>query len=458
MPFKSEAQRRYLWANEPEIARDWTDTYGSRIQKNNGGIMSMQGGMKNYLGEQPMVNAPKYWQSAPDHEVTELAYITPRERDVLVDMNMYGTMDGSPNEGPAGIMSLNGWGSTDESQNVSGAAASAAESGRHTADTLAAGMTDKDISDFRSAAINAGAGQTVNAGFFGPKYNQTVQPWEIEAAKTYRNDPANPFAKKAYSNTRGWKSHGFNPLGMMLGFINPALGMAVKGFQGLQNLGTKYGTKMGDWREKFTGYRTQDEWERARQNRINEKRISNILGRKAPITEAMQERLASLGYTGDMPEVGSTGLSRTIADDYSLEDTLRELPITSNRIKEIQNSWDSGIVGTPQGMDLAGARRAMTQPYTVSGPNRDFEIDPYQESFLSPDRNSMFTTNIYESPQGIETLNPSDLPEEFQDMATYASASAPGNNFLYNTGNPYKDNLYNEDGEYDPYSIKEIAT
>ena len=41
MPFKSEAQRRYLWANEPEIARDWTDTYGSRIQKNNGGIMRL---------------------------------------------------------------------------------------------------------------------------------------------------------------------------------------------------------------------------------------------------------------------------------------------------------------------------------------------------------------------------------------------------------------------------------
>ena len=38
MPFQSEKQRRYLWANEPEIARDWTDTYGSRIDKNSGGI------------------------------------------------------------------------------------------------------------------------------------------------------------------------------------------------------------------------------------------------------------------------------------------------------------------------------------------------------------------------------------------------------------------------------------
>ena len=41
MPFQSEKQRRYLWANEPEIARDWTDTYGSRIQKNSGGISQL---------------------------------------------------------------------------------------------------------------------------------------------------------------------------------------------------------------------------------------------------------------------------------------------------------------------------------------------------------------------------------------------------------------------------------
>ena len=35
MPFQSEKQRRYLWANEPEIAREWTDRYGAR----GGGIM-----------------------------------------------------------------------------------------------------------------------------------------------------------------------------------------------------------------------------------------------------------------------------------------------------------------------------------------------------------------------------------------------------------------------------------
>ena len=51
MPFKSEAQRRYLWANEPEIARDWTETYGSRIQKNNGGIMRVPFRREDYIAQ-----------------------------------------------------------------------------------------------------------------------------------------------------------------------------------------------------------------------------------------------------------------------------------------------------------------------------------------------------------------------------------------------------------------------
>jgi len=28
MPFKSEKQRRYLWKNEPKIAKEWTKAYG----------------------------------------------------------------------------------------------------------------------------------------------------------------------------------------------------------------------------------------------------------------------------------------------------------------------------------------------------------------------------------------------------------------------------------------------
>jgi hypothetical protein len=52
MPFQSEKQRRYLWANEPEIARDWTDTYGSGIAKALGGRVPFQeGSFGNWLGD-----------------------------------------------------------------------------------------------------------------------------------------------------------------------------------------------------------------------------------------------------------------------------------------------------------------------------------------------------------------------------------------------------------------------
>ena len=30
MPFKSEAQRRFMWVNHPDIARRWTEKYGSK--------------------------------------------------------------------------------------------------------------------------------------------------------------------------------------------------------------------------------------------------------------------------------------------------------------------------------------------------------------------------------------------------------------------------------------------
>ena len=39
MPFKTEKQRTYLWANEPKIARKWTEEHGSEpVKKNAGGL------------------------------------------------------------------------------------------------------------------------------------------------------------------------------------------------------------------------------------------------------------------------------------------------------------------------------------------------------------------------------------------------------------------------------------
>ena len=70
----------------------------------------MQGGVKNYLGKQKMVKAPKKWKSAPGHPKTELAYITEAEKDALIKMNLHGSMNGKAHKGPSGVISLNGWG------------------------------------------------------------------------------------------------------------------------------------------------------------------------------------------------------------------------------------------------------------------------------------------------------------------------------------------------------------
>ena len=55
-----------------------------------------QGGGPNYLGKQEMVTAPKKWLSDPDHVVAELAYITPKEKEMLIKANIYGSLKGTP--------------------------------------------------------------------------------------------------------------------------------------------------------------------------------------------------------------------------------------------------------------------------------------------------------------------------------------------------------------------------
>ena len=56
-----------------------------QIMMKKGGKVAMQGGVKNYLGDQPEVQAPRKWQSGPDKPPTELAYITEAEKDLILN-------------------------------------------------------------------------------------------------------------------------------------------------------------------------------------------------------------------------------------------------------------------------------------------------------------------------------------------------------------------------------------
>ena len=67
--------------------------------------------MKNFLNKEVQnVTAPREWQSSPDSPPTKLAYVTQPEIDLLVKANIHGSMQGKPNKGPQGIMSLDGGG------------------------------------------------------------------------------------------------------------------------------------------------------------------------------------------------------------------------------------------------------------------------------------------------------------------------------------------------------------
>ena len=50
MPFKSEKQRKYMWAKEPAIAKKCTEKYGSKPRKKGGLINKKKGGITNAKG------------------------------------------------------------------------------------------------------------------------------------------------------------------------------------------------------------------------------------------------------------------------------------------------------------------------------------------------------------------------------------------------------------------------
>ena len=270
MPFKSEKQRRYLWANEPEIARDWTDTYGSRIHKNEGGIMHQ---FENYAHDDgDNVSVPRSFQARSHSTPVHLAYITDDEAGILQALK-----PGTPHEGPMGLPNYNDF---DAQGNYrSGAAMSAAESRgpqneRMRADLRAAGISPQEAADIRSGAAQAATmGQPRNLGInFSQPKNLGIN-FSVPGQNFMRNINPLQWAGNLIDNP----------------FVSGAWSFLTSPFRSNLRQGM-----------------TQQEWEDARNERIRNKRIETILGRKAPITDMTLKNLEKLGYTGEMPAVGSS--------------------------------------------------------------------------------------------------------------------------------------------------------
>ena len=172
----------------------------------------VQDGFKNYIKDSESVTVPKEFKSRDNATPTKLAYITKDEAKMLKKMKK-----GTPHKGPKGIPSYDDFDAATGSFR-SGAAMSAAESGKNTSDTLAAGMSAKEVDDIRSSVIAAGAGQRVNPGFFDSR--DTVSREELRRAKQ--------FAPKAFARNRRGGILGFLTSGGILGNL-------------LRNIGQKFG-------------------------------------------------------------------------------------------------------------------------------------------------------------------------------------------------------------------------
>jgi len=194
----------------------------------------IQAGVKNYKPSK-MVTVPKTAKSSPTHPTAHLAYITDKEKKLLIKKNLHGSLKGKPNKGPGGIPSLQGdfGGPGGFGGFRGGGDYSSAETGNFSGfDGTGGGGPElppgvdrkpsKEAQDIRSAAIVAGAGQRVNPGFFDSK--DVISPEELARARAYARDRQNIFAKEAMRRTRGGGLMSFITGGGFIGNLIRTLG------------------------------------------------------------------------------------------------------------------------------------------------------------------------------------------------------------------------------------------
>ena len=338
----------------------------------------VQGGVDNYLGKQPQVQAPRKWQSAPDKPATELAYITEAEKDLILKANIHGGLEGGPNMGPSGIMSLDSFG------DVGGAGASGGDT-------------------------NAGGGAMSGRGFSGQNTN-TTSDRDFDKQKANQR-AALQIAERAQANRLGY---------------NERANIANATYGPLQ----KYTGERGFLGNLFRG--------------------ANKYGYTDTYTSGPKAGQVKPGYGGRI--LGGLG------------SILTGIPFVGGALGTMYD-YGKGIFGPKQRdmsqfnkLGLGGVKPGTYDFDPDAQINQDVDTTEYSRfsntSLGKPNINNLESlinaTNLndYDGIMGLEANL--DLPSN--DLI--ADASAPGNNFLYNTGNPYKDNLYDSEGNYDPYGIK----
>ena len=246
MPFQSDKQKRWMYANEPEIAREWSDRYGAM----NGGIMDVASDgntrhdFANFTNGNN-INVPTSFQARPQSQPVNLAYITPQEQGILQTLK-----PGTPHEGPMGIPNYDSFDAAGGYSNPgTGYSASSGGGGGGWQDSSRADAKKNEMAEqVRRNYVNK---ENIKSSPLHKKYNPN---WKMGGAKS---------------------GFGGNILRAIMSMFGGIPGKALSLLSHI-NPG-----KLRGWNEEEGRYNTQDEWESARTNRRNQKRLDNMYKRKS---------------------------------------------------------------------------------------------------------------------------------------------------------------------------------
>ena len=171
-----------------------------------------QAGVMNYMPSE-MVTVPKIAKSSPDTPTAKLAYITPEEQDKLIDLDLYGSLDGKPNRGPGGIPSLEGDFGSSTGQASTGAGTGGAYSGgsgdekvskgRDTDYQMSGGKTGSTFETYRGGK-NLGVDNKL-ASKFGNKEQRDRANKELAKGNLYSTGPNQGFFEKASTKNKNFQ-------------------------------------------------------------------------------------------------------------------------------------------------------------------------------------------------------------------------------------------------------------
>ena len=289
-----------------------------------------------------------------------------------------------------------------------------------------------------------------SGNFTTPTYTPPTPPEDIDSTYTANSFNTNPKTKS------GIFGGGFNPLAMILGLINPFLGIASRGIMGLKNKFNDVTNNPNDLslRERLTGYKTQKEYDKARFDRQQVNRLDKLYAAKdkgynslfglktTDFTKGQQDKidyieqyydpstarnvdsargsglrntLAANNMTKSMPNANITGLNNNDFDGVTGQDR----SITSGQIDEFQNQLG--------GMNLndyeTGNPGGMVQPndFLTGNPSQyGLNSNSINEFATSP----QFNTSLIDEFGDNRNINMDEFADNNMQMQNYLTDQA----------------------------------